>query len=81
MCGPKFCSMKITQEVRDFAAKQGQGANASSTLSPAGRGQGEGVPTDADAQAPAASDVERGMAAMSKRFQEEGGDLYVPVGE
>ncbi|MFM9500525.1 phosphomethylpyrimidine synthase ThiC, partial [Streptomyces galilaeus] len=20
MCGPKFCSMKITQEVRDFAA-------------------------------------------------------------
>jgi phosphomethylpyrimidine synthase len=21
MCGPKFCSMKITQEVRDFAAK------------------------------------------------------------
>ena len=23
MCGPKFCSMKITQEVRDFAAKHG----------------------------------------------------------
>lgn len=23
MCGPKFCSMKITQEVRDFAAHQG----------------------------------------------------------
>src|SRR6187431_2269502 len=23
MCGPHFCSMKITQEVRDFAAKQG----------------------------------------------------------
>ena len=22
MCGPKFCSMKITQEVRDYAAKQ-----------------------------------------------------------
>ncbi|MPM45998.1 Phosphomethylpyrimidine synthase [bioreactor metagenome] len=21
MCGPKFCSMKITQEVREFAAK------------------------------------------------------------
>ena len=21
MCGPKFCSMKITQEVRDYAAK------------------------------------------------------------
>ena len=23
MCGPKFCSMKITQEVREFAAQQG----------------------------------------------------------
>ncbi|MEO6903555.1 MAG: phosphomethylpyrimidine synthase ThiC [Bacteroidia bacterium] len=23
MCGPNFCSMKITQDVRDFAAKQG----------------------------------------------------------
>ncbi len=23
MCGPQFCSMKITQEVRDFAAKHG----------------------------------------------------------
>ena len=22
MCGPKFCSMKISQEVRDYAAKQ-----------------------------------------------------------
>jgi phosphomethylpyrimidine synthase len=24
MCGPKFCSMKITQEVRDFAKLQNQ---------------------------------------------------------
>ncbi|MBN9410918.1 MAG: phosphomethylpyrimidine synthase ThiC [Burkholderiales bacterium] len=24
MCGPKFCSMKITQEVREYAARQGQ---------------------------------------------------------
>ena len=23
MCGPKFCSMKITQEIRDYAAKMG----------------------------------------------------------
>jgi len=27
MCGPKFCSMKITQEVRDFAAKQNASAD------------------------------------------------------
>ena len=25
MCGPQFCSMKITQEVREYAAKQGIG--------------------------------------------------------
>ena len=23
MCGPHFCSMKITQDVRDYAASQG----------------------------------------------------------
>ncbi|MDR6509780.1 phosphomethylpyrimidine synthase [Novosphingobium capsulatum] len=27
MCGPKFCSMKITQEVREFASKQNQAAD------------------------------------------------------
>ena len=25
MCGPNFCSMKITQDVRDYAAKEGIG--------------------------------------------------------
>ncbi|MBI3102889.1 MAG: phosphomethylpyrimidine synthase ThiC [Burkholderiales bacterium] len=28
MCGPKFCSMKITQEVRDFAAQKGLAEDA-----------------------------------------------------
>ena len=27
MCGPKFCSMKITQEVRDYAAQHGLDAD------------------------------------------------------
>ncbi len=27
MCGPHFCSMKITQDVRDFAAQKGVGEN------------------------------------------------------
>jgi len=27
MCGPNFCSMKITQDVRDYAAKQGIGVD------------------------------------------------------
>ena len=26
MCGPKFCSMEITQQIRDFAAERGVGA-------------------------------------------------------
>jgi phosphomethylpyrimidine synthase len=71
MCGPKFCSMKITQEVREFARLQQQGAAASSTLSSAGRGQGEGVPSSEDPEA--------GMAQMSKRFEEAGGELYLPT--
>ena len=28
MCGPKFCSMKITQEIRDYAAKLGENTAA-----------------------------------------------------
>ena len=28
MCGPKFCSMKITQEVREYAAQKGVAADA-----------------------------------------------------
>jgi len=28
MCGPNFCSMKITQDVRDYAAEHGLGAEA-----------------------------------------------------
>jgi phosphomethylpyrimidine synthase len=30
MCGPKFCSMKITQEVRDFAARQNSDSHLAS---------------------------------------------------
>ena len=28
MCGPKFCSMKITQDVRDYAARKGMEEDA-----------------------------------------------------
>jgi phosphomethylpyrimidine synthase len=57
MCGPKFCSMKITQDVRDYAA----------TLNdPAGAG--------ASAEAGTA---QAGMAEMSKKFRDMGGEVYV----
>jgi phosphomethylpyrimidine synthase len=73
MCGPKFCSMKITQEVRDFARMQEEKA-----LSLGGRGLGEGdIPTRATSEA----DADEGMAEMSKRFHDEGGELYVPAAE
>jgi phosphomethylpyrimidine synthase len=73
MCGPKFCSMKITQEVREFARLQEQ--SAASTLSLDGRGQGEG-----DGGAPVtSSEAEAGMAEMSKRFEEAGGEIYLPA--
>jgi phosphomethylpyrimidine synthase len=33
MCGPKFCSMKITQDVRDYAASLGDNEKAALGLS------------------------------------------------
>jgi len=68
MCGPKFCSMKITQEVREFARLQEQ--------NPPREGKGDqaqlgGGGPEQEAQA--------GMAEMSKRFHDEGGELYVPA--
>ncbi|MBM3579667.1 MAG: phosphomethylpyrimidine synthase ThiC [Alphaproteobacteria bacterium] len=33
MCGPKFCSMKITQDVRDYAAKQKEAENGMEKMS------------------------------------------------
>ncbi|MBU0660007.1 MAG: phosphomethylpyrimidine synthase ThiC, partial [Alphaproteobacteria bacterium] len=41
MCGPKFCSMKITQEVRDFAAKQNQPADGFIAANPPRHGEGD----------------------------------------
>lgn len=58
MCGPKFCSMKITQEVREFAAKQNQEATAFI----------------------AADEAEKGMAEMSKVYNDTGRELYVGAG-
>ncbi|HEV7661679.1 MAG TPA: phosphomethylpyrimidine synthase ThiC [Allosphingosinicella sp.] len=75
MCGPKFCSMKITQEVRDFAAKQNASADtflAAQDSSPAFAGDGGGA-------ASALAEVEAGMAEMSQRFREEGGEIYLPA--
>jgi phosphomethylpyrimidine synthase len=65
--------MKITQEVRDFAASQA----ARSAAEPAGQGSQADLASEASAEI----SPEEGMAAMSKRFHEEGGEIYVPAGE
>ena len=76
MCGPKFCSMKITQEVREFArlnppqAQPGEGDQVELG--------GGGAVQDADLSAEASAKAEAGMAQMSKRFHDEGGEIYVP---
>ena len=57
MCGPKFCSMKITQEVREFAKAQAEKASVSE------------------------AEAEAGMAEMSKRFHDEGGEIYLPAAD
>jgi phosphomethylpyrimidine synthase len=73
MCGPKFCSMKITQEVRAFAqakaAAERPGGVAQADL--ASKASGEISPDEAEA----------GMAEISKRFHDEGGEIYLPAAE
>jgi phosphomethylpyrimidine synthase len=76
MCGPKFCSMKISQEVREFAAKQNQettGFIAASTTNPA-------QPELVEGRVLTAAEAEAGMAEMSKKYDEGGRELYVGAG-
>ncbi|MES2326893.1 MAG: phosphomethylpyrimidine synthase ThiC [Pseudomonadota bacterium] len=71
MCGPKFCSMKISQEVRDFARLN------PSPLSQAGEGDSPSASGERGVES--SREAEQGMAEMSKRFHDEGGELYVPA--
>jgi phosphomethylpyrimidine synthase len=41
MCGPKFCSMKITKDVRDFAASMGDNEKTALGLATAQAGMKE----------------------------------------
>ena len=51
--------MKITQEVRDFAAKQNAPLENSIAV----------------------EEAEKGMAEMSKRFHDQGGEIYLLAAE
>jgi phosphomethylpyrimidine synthase len=82
MCGPKFCSMKITQEVRDFAAKQNQSADAFIAANQPRNGKGDrsAEPNDGGT-ASALAEAEQGMAEMSVKFRAQGGEIYLPAAE
>src|SRR6202020_2784229 len=72
MCGPKFCSMKITQDVRDYAATLNDpnsvGMSVSGTIEQkANSAEGATEP----------SEIEKGMAKMSEKFKEMGGQVYL----
>jgi phosphomethylpyrimidine synthase len=75
MCGPKFCSMKITQDVRDYAATLNDPAlRATSPAASAGLSPHP----EEGAQAPVSKDeAERGMRQMSDKFNAMGGQVYV----
>ena len=48
MCGPKFCSMKITQDVRDYAATLNEKESGMAEMSEKFKEMGEQVYVDAD---------------------------------
>ncbi|MCX8474262.1 MAG: phosphomethylpyrimidine synthase ThiC [Sphingomonas sp.] len=81
MCGPKFCSMKITQEVRDFAAKQNQSADTFlAAQNPPRNGEGDQPQAGGGGSPLDEASAEEGMAAMSRVFKETGSELYMGSG-
>jgi phosphomethylpyrimidine synthase len=69
MCGPKFCSMKITQDVRDYAATLNDpDKRAIAGIDPHPEAAGGAVSKEA---------AEAGMAQMSDKFNALGGQVYV----
>ncbi|MBX9862765.1 MAG: phosphomethylpyrimidine synthase ThiC [Hyphomicrobium sp.] len=62
MCGPKFCSMEITREVRDYAARLNEAAVE--------------IAEETTVVDPAA-DPEAGMRQMSEKFNALGGQVYI----
>src|SRR5947208_9258454 len=67
MCGPKFCSMQITQDVREFARLQDEKADGFLAA---------GAPTGAETAEASKAAALRGMAEMSEMFREKGGEVY-----
>ena len=62
MCGPKFCSMKITQEVREYAA----GLESDIEIKM----------VEVSSDQPTSQQVAEGMEQMSQQFKAKGSELY-----
>lgn len=74
MCGPKFCSMKITQDVRDYSARlESEGPAAAGATSRSKAGVEGGLEDGVEA------DVQAGMRAKSEEFRAAGSELYIPI--
>jgi len=74
MCGPKFCSMEITREVREYADKLSD--NEKAALYPTevqARGEEGALASDRE--------IKQGMDEMSEKFKELGGQIYLKAGE
>ena len=78
MCGPKFCSMKISAEVREFARLNPSPIRSEPVegLSAPSEEPGSALTVSARTE----EEANAGMAQMSARYR-EGGDLYVPAAE
>jgi phosphomethylpyrimidine synthase len=77
MCGPKFCSMKITQDVRDYAATLNDPElRATAGLDPEPARSLDPHPEPARS-AVSKDEVEAGLAAKAREFVEGGGKIYV----
>ncbi|HML43264.1 MAG TPA: phosphomethylpyrimidine synthase ThiC [Hyphomicrobium zavarzinii] len=70
MCGPKFCSMEITREVRDYASRLNEAAVEIAE---------ETTQIDPEAASGLAleREIESGMNEMSRKFRELGNNVYV----
>src|SRR5690348_8036324 len=74
MCGPKFCSMKITADVREYAESLTD--NEKAALYPEARSSGSPYPEEARS-AVSKDEAERDMAEMSEKFKAMGQQVYV----
>ncbi|MES2903376.1 MAG: phosphomethylpyrimidine synthase ThiC, partial [Pseudomonadota bacterium] len=73
MCGPKFCSMKISAEVREFARLNPSPLEGEGDLAKLSGVRGVDPALNEE-------EAEAGMAAMSDLYNETGRELYIGAG-